>query len=254
VARWFDPSLGRFTSPDTIVPTSTQGTQAWDRYAFVNNNPVRYNDPTGHMCSDPEDPTPTCEGSAHVQTKVGDTMVNGDGKQLGTGDRREEDGGIDVSSVDNDTDTVDNNNDKSNGKCHGNCALATNSACAPGSLDCVLLSGEELAHLYNFLLFAGSLEIGLLGLATVATLPTGLALVFVIAYVGSDFESMISAIDDAATGDASVRLEVSRGFLGDAYHFDGAYMEQYITAPGARQTISMAVSYYQIKHLLFGNP
>ena len=37
-----------FTSPDTIVPTSTQGTQAWDRYAFVNNNPVRYNDPTGH--------------------------------------------------------------------------------------------------------------------------------------------------------------------------------------------------------------
>jgi len=60
VARWFDPSLGRFLSPDTIVPTSTQGTQAWDRYAFVNNNPVRYNDPTGHMsceedgyCEDP---------------------------------------------------------------------------------------------------------------------------------------------------------------------------------------------------------
>ncbi|MBV6397135.1 MAG: hypothetical protein HFACDABA_02740 [Anaerolineales bacterium] len=48
VSRWLDPSLGRFTSPDTIVPTSTQGTQAWDRYAFVNNNPVRYNDPTGH--------------------------------------------------------------------------------------------------------------------------------------------------------------------------------------------------------------
>jgi RHS repeat-associated protein len=50
-ARWMDPSLGRFTSPDSIVPTSTQGTQAWDRYAFVNNNPVRYNDPTGH-CAD----------------------------------------------------------------------------------------------------------------------------------------------------------------------------------------------------------
>jgi RHS repeat-associated protein len=49
-ARWFDPSLGRFTSPDSIVPTSTQGTQAWDRYAFVNNNPVRYTDPTGHRC------------------------------------------------------------------------------------------------------------------------------------------------------------------------------------------------------------
>jgi hypothetical protein len=31
---------GRFTPPDSIVPTQTQGTQAWDRYAFVNNNPV----------------------------------------------------------------------------------------------------------------------------------------------------------------------------------------------------------------------
>ncbi len=48
-SRWYRPSLGRFTQPDTIVPTQTQGTQAWDRYAFVNNNPVRYNDPTGHQ-------------------------------------------------------------------------------------------------------------------------------------------------------------------------------------------------------------
>ncbi len=47
-SRWYDGSLGRFTQPDSIVPTGTQGTQAWDRYAFVNNNPVRYNDPTGH--------------------------------------------------------------------------------------------------------------------------------------------------------------------------------------------------------------
>ena len=47
-ARWFDPSIGRFTSPDTMIP-STQGTQAWDRYAYVNNNPVRYTDPTGHF-------------------------------------------------------------------------------------------------------------------------------------------------------------------------------------------------------------
>ena len=54
-ARWFDPSLGRFTSPDTIVPTGTQGTQAWDRYAYVNNNPVRYNDPTGHMIDQGDD-------------------------------------------------------------------------------------------------------------------------------------------------------------------------------------------------------
>jgi RHS repeat-associated protein len=47
-ARWYDSSLGRFTSPDTMIP-STQGVQAWDRYAYANNNPVRYTDPTGHM-------------------------------------------------------------------------------------------------------------------------------------------------------------------------------------------------------------
>jgi RHS repeat-associated protein len=51
-ARWMDPSLGRFAQPDSIVPTQTQGTQAWDRYAFVNNNPVRYNDPTGHQVAE----------------------------------------------------------------------------------------------------------------------------------------------------------------------------------------------------------
>jgi RHS repeat-associated protein len=46
-ARWYDPSLGRWAQPDTIVPLN-QGVQAWDRYAYANNNPVRYNDPTGH--------------------------------------------------------------------------------------------------------------------------------------------------------------------------------------------------------------
>jgi pyocin large subunit-like protein len=30
------------------VPLEPQGVQAWDRYAYANNNPVRYNDPTGH--------------------------------------------------------------------------------------------------------------------------------------------------------------------------------------------------------------
>ena len=54
VARWFDPYLNRFTQPDTIVPLASQGTQAWDRYAYANNNPVRYNDPTGHMADDGE--------------------------------------------------------------------------------------------------------------------------------------------------------------------------------------------------------
>jgi RHS repeat-associated protein len=47
-ARWYDPSLGRFAQADTIVPVASHGTQAWDRFAYTNNNPVRYNDPSGH--------------------------------------------------------------------------------------------------------------------------------------------------------------------------------------------------------------
>jgi RHS repeat-associated protein len=47
-ARWYDPSLGRFAQADTMIPLS-QGVQAWDRYSYVNNSPVRYNDPTGHQ-------------------------------------------------------------------------------------------------------------------------------------------------------------------------------------------------------------
>ena len=46
-ARWYDPQLGRFMQADTIVPLQVQGTQAWDRFAYVNNNPIRYTDPSG---------------------------------------------------------------------------------------------------------------------------------------------------------------------------------------------------------------
>jgi RHS repeat-associated protein len=45
-ARWYDPALGRFTQPDTVVPSGPQG---YDRYAYTSNNPVRYVDPTGHF-------------------------------------------------------------------------------------------------------------------------------------------------------------------------------------------------------------
>jgi RHS repeat-associated protein len=46
-ARWYDLVLGRFAQADTAIPP-TQGTQAWDRYAYTNNNPLRYTDPNGH--------------------------------------------------------------------------------------------------------------------------------------------------------------------------------------------------------------
>ncbi len=80
-ARMYDPALGRFTSADTIIP-STQGVQGWDRYAYVNNNPIRYNDPTGHMCR--EDGY-GCDGSSLQKTKIDDEngprMVDGNSKK-----------------------------------------------------------------------------------------------------------------------------------------------------------------------------
>ena len=39
-ARWYDPSLGRFTTEDPIKDGSN-----W--YAYANNNPLRFVDPTG---------------------------------------------------------------------------------------------------------------------------------------------------------------------------------------------------------------
>jgi len=47
-ARWVDPAIGRFLQADSIIPQASQGVQAWDRYAGLNNNPVMFNDPTGH--------------------------------------------------------------------------------------------------------------------------------------------------------------------------------------------------------------
>lgn len=47
-ARWYDASLGRFISPDTIVPDPANP-QSFNRYSYVNNQPINYNDPSGHF-------------------------------------------------------------------------------------------------------------------------------------------------------------------------------------------------------------
>jgi RHS repeat-associated protein len=50
-ARWYDPALGRFAQADSIVPPGVQGL---DRYAYVENNPIKYTDPSGHCRMDAE--------------------------------------------------------------------------------------------------------------------------------------------------------------------------------------------------------
>jgi RHS repeat-associated protein len=43
-ARYYDPELGRFIQPDTIVPYPDDP-QTLNRYSYVNNNPLKYTDP-----------------------------------------------------------------------------------------------------------------------------------------------------------------------------------------------------------------
>jgi RHS repeat-associated protein len=47
-ARMYDPDMGRFLTPDSIVP-SPYDPQSLNRYAYAQNNPVNLTDPTGHF-------------------------------------------------------------------------------------------------------------------------------------------------------------------------------------------------------------
>jgi RHS repeat-associated protein len=62
-----DAVTGRFLSPDPYVsqPDETQG---WNRYSYVNNNPLTYNDPSGFCLGlgDPDD----CDNSGGGETVV----------------------------------------------------------------------------------------------------------------------------------------------------------------------------------------
>ena len=46
-SRYYDPQLARFTQADTIVP-SANTSQALNRYTYVENNPLKFTDPSGH--------------------------------------------------------------------------------------------------------------------------------------------------------------------------------------------------------------
>jgi RHS repeat-associated protein len=60
-ARWYDPALGRFAQADTIIP-GAGNPQAWDRYSYARNNPIRYHDPSGHKPCEDIDSNGNCTG------------------------------------------------------------------------------------------------------------------------------------------------------------------------------------------------
>jgi RHS repeat-associated protein len=47
-ARYYDPGVGRFLTADSVVPDPLRS-QAWNRYIYVENNPIAYIDPSGHQ-------------------------------------------------------------------------------------------------------------------------------------------------------------------------------------------------------------
>ena len=62
VARFYDTALGRFISPDSMIP-NPGSSQGFDRFSYVNYDPVNNNDPSGH-CVD-EDGDGQCDGGEY---------------------------------------------------------------------------------------------------------------------------------------------------------------------------------------------
>jgi hypothetical protein len=46
-ARYYSSGLARFLAVDPGNDTSLEGPQTWNKYAYVRNNPILYNDPKG---------------------------------------------------------------------------------------------------------------------------------------------------------------------------------------------------------------
>ena len=61
--RFYDPLVGQFTRPDPVTPNAFGSGAGWNRFAYVFNNPVMLNDPSG-FCP----PNSTCYSEATGST------------------------------------------------------------------------------------------------------------------------------------------------------------------------------------------
>jgi RHS repeat-associated protein len=83
IARNYDPAIGRFVQPDSIVP-SPANPQSWNRFSYTQNNPVRYSDPSGHKACGGVDEYGNCDDEEENLNRlldyVEDDIVNNHGK------------------------------------------------------------------------------------------------------------------------------------------------------------------------------
>src|SRR5712692_10842339 len=74
-ARWYDPSIGVWTQPDSIVPNPIDPL-ALNRYSFVEGNPLKYTDPSGRGAQDIEECGCAGMGSGGYEgQKIADDIV-----------------------------------------------------------------------------------------------------------------------------------------------------------------------------------
>jgi RHS repeat-associated protein len=59
VARFYDPATGKFISPDSLLP-DPGSVQGYDRYGYVNGNPILLNDPSGNIACEGWDSDGNC--------------------------------------------------------------------------------------------------------------------------------------------------------------------------------------------------
>lgn len=70
-ARMYDPRLGRFLQPDSIVANPAD-TQAFNRYSYASNNPSRFTDPSGYVSCEGDnwDDGPQCKGKSSFNRRA----------------------------------------------------------------------------------------------------------------------------------------------------------------------------------------
>ena len=83
-ARYYDPTIGQFISPDTLVPDAAN-VMDYNRYMYVRGNPLNMVDPTGHCPTAPSSMGAAICVSLFIQPETvsaGPLVVHGDGRSF----------------------------------------------------------------------------------------------------------------------------------------------------------------------------